>query len=122
MNLTVWQMYWLTRLDGMHVLLWMLCIASLMFCVVGVIAWLVGVCDNDDDVVLFGRRCVWRFCVSATVFGVLLTLIPTTKQAAVIYCVPAIVNSEFVNKTLPAEAGEVYGLAKAWLTEQVEKK
>ena len=49
-------------------------------------------------------------------------MIPTTKEAAVLFVAPKIVNSEFVQEDLPEEAKELYGLAKQYLKEQVEKE
>lgn len=42
-------------------------------------------------------------------------MIPSTKEMATIYVIPKIVNSEFVNETLPQEMGEIYNLAKDWM-------
>ena len=42
----------------------------------------------------------------------LLAAVPTTRQMAAILVVPAIVNSEFMQKDLPADLREIYTLAK----------
>lgn len=39
-------------------------------------------------------------------------VIPTTRQMAAILVIPAIVNSEFMQKDLPADLREIYTLAK----------
>ena len=60
------------------------------------------------------------------IVGMLLILmgvaVPTTKQAAVAFVVPPLINSEFVQKELPAEAHEVYDLAKVWLKDIAKTK
>lgn len=49
--------------------------------------------------------------------GVLLTFTPSTKQAAVIYALPKIASADKL-WLIETEAGEIYGLAKAWLAGQ----
>jgi Zn-dependent protease len=58
----------------------------------------------------------------SALFGLVLQIfLPTTKEAAVLYCAPKIVNSEFVQEELPAEAKELYGLAKQYLQGKVKE-
>lgn len=56
------------------------------------------------------------FCYAIPIFmkGVN-ALTPTSKEAAVIYVVPKVLNSEFVQKDIPAEARELYKMSKEWL-------
>jgi len=61
--------------------------------------------------------------LGAVAFFLLLSgavLIPTTKQAAIIWGVPKILDSELVKEDLPEEAKEVYGLAKQWLKNRAD--
>ena len=47
------------------------------------------------------------------------TVIPTTKQAAVIWLLPKVVTEQNMEK-VQSEAGELYDLAKQWLTENAK--
>jgi len=83
------------------------------------IAW---ACYHEDDVKLRVPILVtiaWLFCLLCGLAG---TLTPTTKEASVLYIAPKVINSEFVNEDLPEEAKELYGLAKQYLKDQVEKE
>lgn len=50
------------------------------------------------------------------------TIIPTTRQMASILVVPAIVNSNFVQKELPSDLKEIYTLAKEGMTKALSDK
>jgi len=64
-------------------------------------------------IIVFSLKC---FCTGASV------LLPTRNEAAVIYIVPKVLNSELVQKDIPEEAREMYKLSKDWLRGMVEKK
>jgi len=54
-------------------------------------------------------------------FAPLRALCPDSKTLAGMYIIPKVVNSEFVQKQLPADAQQVYGLAVKALTEQLKE-
>lgn len=66
-----------------------------------------------------------KYCYSliplllSIIFVTLATFIPNTKQMATILIVPKIVKSDFVQKDLPKEAKELYGLAKGYLAKEL---
>ena len=68
-----------------------------------------------------GKRALrWsqRFLAIGLMLVIAFTFIPSTKQAAAIYVLPQIVTTENI-EAVQAEAGDLYGLAKQWLEEQI---
>ena len=65
--------------------------------------------------VLIPFTVLWAACFVFSVF------IPNTKQAAMIFVAPKIINSEFMQEDLPAETRELYELAKEYLKCEIEK-
>ena len=63
-----------------------------------------------------------RFIVFPILLIVLHHMLPTTKEMAVIYVIPKITNSNFVNETLPAEMKDIYSMAKEWMKETIVDK
>lgn len=47
-------------------------------------------------------------------------LTPTSKEAAVIYVIPKVLNSEFIQKDVPEEAKELYNMSKEWLKSYIK--
>ena len=97
----------------MAIPLWPFCILS----AIGFIIWLiVSIPERDnDDVQTLGRVIKKTVLVSFGALFVIVLLqavIPTTRQMAAILVIPAIANSEFVQKDLPADLREIYTLAK----------
>jgi hypothetical protein len=118
-NLTAWDIYWVMQLDSIGSAL---SIASVLFTVVGGIATVIykfaSACDDKDArEVAKGAR----FGIPVLALGLLswtaCTMLPSTKTAAAMVVVPALVNSEAIKK----EAGDLYGLAKQALTDAVGK-
>ena len=61
---------------------------------------------------------------AASMFLLFLTvtiLIPTTRQFALIYIIPKVVNSDFVQKDIPAESREIYELGKDILKQTIKE-
>lgn len=125
MNITPGLLYWLTRLDPLREsMIWLIIMLAAAAVMVGICTLFFSdpstSCGEEDrkKSKVLAVKCV-RLSVSfAVLFLVSIfvrSLIPTTKEAAVIYCVPAIANSEFVSETLPSEAKELFSLAKDWL-------
>ena len=91
MTLTAWDIYWVTRLDEISAALVIVgfgCFAGLM---VGLI--LMTYPDHDRCFKPGKKICVTSLFVGCIGLGVN-TLIPSTKQAAAMIVLPAIVNSE----------------------------
>ena len=113
--------YWITRLDALRVMEHILLASAIVAAVLGGIGAFLAIVPPDGDTEL-GKQLLRKLFVPnvvvALVLGVACVLTPTTKEAAAIYVVPQMVNSE----QLQEEVGELYGLAKRWLEDQVPHK
>ena len=119
MTLTAWDIYWVTRLDEISILLTvsfvLIAIVTVFFC----FSWVAnrsnyerqyhnGVEKQKTAVGLLK----WLVPILIAV-GLTNAFIPSTKQAAVMIVLPAIVNSEAVQQ-IP---NELTTLAREWLQE-----
>ena len=127
-------LYWLTRLDPI-----LCCLAGFGY-VSFFVACTYGVCaigagdtvrsysateDAKNQAKLRVRVYVSRvitWLIVATTLLASRTFVPTTKEAALIYVAPAVLNSELVSDTIPKEARELYSIAKLWLGEKAGVK
>ena len=126
------QIYWMMRCDQLHGL-------ATFFAVIGGIALVgtlivVGLCifanlpfnDKDEtEATTMWVQHVMRWIVLPAAIAMLvgvfgMVFIPTTKEMALIKVAPALANSELVQTTIPNEAKEIYGLAKAALVEKLK--
>lgn len=110
MEITSLSLYLITRLDGIKILL---TVASAMS-VAASLVLLVGIADvMGSDLQLRNLKpVIWGGIVSV-ILVVAIVLTPTTKEAAAIYLVPKVANSQEVKQT----CGELYNLAVDWLHE-----
>lgn len=77
--------------------------------------------DRDRRIVTYLFRNILK---AASVFLLCLittVLIPTTRQFALIYIIPKVVNSDFVQKDIPAESRELYELGKDMLKQTIKE-
>lgn len=115
-------LYWVTRLDNILVF----CGISLPLCLVFLLFaffCFIGVTDEDNKA--FAKRLlIFNLILSGLLVPLdiaTLVFLPTTKEMVVIKVLPKIVNSDFTQKDLPAEAKELYVLAKQALDQYVNK-
>lgn len=110
MTLSAWDIYWVTRLDEISCAL----VIVGFGCMAGLLVSLVLMAHPDHDLCFKPGK---KICVTSLVVGCIglgvNTLIPSTKQAAVMIVLPAIVNSEAVQQ-IP---NELTTLAREWLQE-----
>lgn len=114
MNITSEELYWLTRLDYFR----FACAALLA---ITVIVWFtICVCLAEENRVwgILTTTIVSLITVLSCVVG--LVFIPTTKEMAMIKVVPAIVNSDFMQKDLPDDAKQIYELGKKAVVDYLE--
>ena len=105
------DLYLISRLDAIHH-------ASVLFSSVFVALTIVmtGVYITEDAVKLkhvITTYIITFLCVMIAVFT------PSTKDAIVIYTVPKIINSNFVQEDLPKEMGDMYKLVKRYMEKQI---
>lgn len=90
-------LYWITRLDGINSLLSFISFLFLIisvFCLLGIF---IHKLDEDDVMAKFLSNKVYAIplCI---LFITLKVLTPTTKEMAMIYVIPKVANSDFVEK------------------------
>lgn len=121
--ITPMQMYWLLKLDdicGFSIVV--LTVASLVFffCTIGKRAFCDELCNTKS---ITTTRNIALYV--ALFFGFIAMFVPTTKQMAAIYVVPAIVNNEKIQqsggKTLDI-SNQLLDLTKEYLKDKAKNK
>lgn len=118
--ITETMMYWITRLDGIGAL----ASAALVICVFATVIYgcVIGGCASSDSdleeiwrtkLATSARR--WILWVAGLSVATLVFL-PSSKEMAMIYAVPAITRSDFVREDLP----EIYDYGVKALKEQLK--
>lgn len=78
--------------------------------------------DNRDcKIVTWLFRSILKAASVFLLFLITAVLIPTTRQFALIYIIPKVVNSDFVQKDIPAESREIYELGKDILKQTIKE-
>ena len=120
--MSAFQLYVILKLDDLHKLATSggVCAFTAMVSLVAVILWFAKTFGgiNDAPAPQFDSPFKWakRAAIGAFLLvSVVPTLTPTTKQAAVIWAVPQILESRAVQKDLP----ELYNLAVDWAKNQL---
>lgn len=119
--ITSWEMYWFTRLDGVHdsaIAVLVLASVAALFCAVG---YGVAVSEEDDSMLRRVRPMLVLTLLAMTVGAAAAILVPTTKEMAAIKVVPLIANSESVKK-IGDVGNNMLDLANEWLLELKPKK
>lgn len=117
--MNAWDIYWVLQLDSISGFLTFLSIVSGF-------AWFFSFtfgimadpesCDASDARIIRKLRSVSKVCISVFIASsISATLLPSTKTAAAMYVVPAIVNNDHIQH----EAGDLYKLAKQALKQAV---
>ena len=119
--ITETMMYWITRLDGIGVL----ASAALFVCIFATVIYgcVIGGCASADGSI----EEIWRTKLATSarrwilwVAGLsvaTLVFLPSSKEMAMIYAVPAITRSDFVREDLP----EIYDYGVKALKEQLKE-
>jgi membrane-bound ClpP family serine protease len=100
-----WTIYWITILDRIQLVVMTIGIIYLIF-------GLLHLLEGEQR-----KQAITLLMLSLMCFNVFI-FIPSTGDMAAIYVIPAIANSEEVQ----GESTEIYGLAKEWLRQQVDKE
>lgn len=108
MEITALDIYWVTALDSIREALHVLTLCFGLVGAVGLILY--GI--SGGEVKMGGRFAAWLLPVAAVLL-LAQAFIPSTRAAAAMVVLPAIVNSEAV-QTLPTE---LTTLAKEWMQE-----
>jgi hypothetical protein len=122
MEITGWQIYWVTRLENIGLMLFILAVPVLLLSAIWLVATVVErnercwTCNEKRN-----HKVKWPLMTFLTAIAVLFTVcfIPTTKEAAAIYILPKVANNEKV-QAIPSK---ILTLADEWLEElRPEKK
>lgn len=113
------DIYWLTRLDVINVMLLILTALTCIGAAFVGMGYLMFSADKDEEG--YSRwlgKLAAKIAIVCGIFAALAVLTPTTKEAAAIIVIPRIANSESVQ-----QLGEgVVALAQDWLKELSPKK
>ena len=122
-----WQVYMILKLDAIRGMFLTGTIIS------GVIAVLLTVMlvsyritedppdDRDRRIVTYLFRNILKAASVFLLFFMLTVLIPTTRQFALIYIIPKVVNSDFIQKDIPEESRELYELGNDILKQTIKE-
>ena len=112
MQLTEWEMYWITRLDNISLVLHLACVGMIIFLFFLAIPAVFHIFDGEA---LPKSVKVWmkRLIISLISCAIVCSLVPTTKEYAAIKVVPLLVNNEDFQQIGP----EFLQLARGWLGE-----
>ena len=118
MIITEWQMYWLTRMDNIHIFFSIACILSIYaFVAISLIGGTVMVDDEEYQKPI--KRILYRWLLPMIfISGFIAIACPTTKEMAAIKIVPLISQ----NKDVQQIPQKVADLASQWLDELTPKK
>lgn len=133
MEITESTVYWITRMDSIHIFLTVFYILSGVLAAFSFILFFATfmVCNGIEgkekefySAMKLELKTFFTGIISFIIIFLISVFIPTTKEMALIKVLPAISNSRFVSEELPKEAGEIYMLAKEALKEKLvgEKK
>lgn len=131
--ITSTELYWITRLDTLCDVLKTFSIVSgwvglpflLGICIAGVCS-VIDPSDGEGVLICSSitKSCKRAFIYCLVVFSTSMlvrVVVPTTAEMAMIKVIPALANSDFIQKDLPSEAKELYVLAKQALEQHVRK-
>ena len=108
-------MYWILKLDDIRTFMYVLGVIGIIPSVALLLVFFASRMGKDDfcsDYKQVGRLCGWLGAVAITLtlfFHLSYTLLPTTKQMAMIKVIPAIANSKEV-EMVSKDAKELYKL------------
>lgn len=122
MHISAWDVYWVLQLDSIGGLL---VAATILSGIATCVTLFIGALMTDRDFChseqqdaqwLKVKRLSLQFFIATCVFAPCATLIPSTKTAAAMIVLPALVN----NTSVQHEAGDLYKLAKEALAHAVQ--
>lgn len=118
--ITSWEIYWITRLDGIHNILMVLISLVIVAAVLGMLP----ICAND----LWEAEGIWPKIVKAYKTGAafiiacitVVSFTPTTKEFATIYLIPKMANNEQMQKVPENLAKLLNAKMEAWINDTLK--
>lgn len=121
---TTSTMYWITRLDGMHCAFITIFTISILLTFIASLALFVVCMETADSEEMkeiwyskFAKNTRRLLFTTLTTSTLALVFVPTTKEMAMIYAVPAIIHSDLIREDLP----ELYDYGVNALKEQLKE-
>jgi magnesium-transporting ATPase (P-type) len=110
--ITVWDIYWITRLDAISGLFIVISIAVLMsiftLCMLG---------DCHRDNIFYYKKSLIASIIIVTFFSLAATFIPSTKDYAAIYLIPKIAKNEQIQKIPDNAIKLLNGKMEEWIAD-----
>lgn len=123
--ITPMQMYWLLKLDDIGTMFSIIVGASIVVVFISAFLYCFSKDAEDEAMVKVSVHMLILSLICSIVFVISNTLLPTTKQMAAIYVVPAIVNNEKIQqiggKTLDI-SNQLLDLTKEYLKDKAKDK
>lgn len=123
--ITPMQMYWLLKLDDINEAFSNTVVLSILVLMVSTVIFCASFEAGDVKIYKLARISVLVSLLSAILFSCAVTFLPTTKQMAAIYVVPAIANNEKIQqiggKTLDI-SNQLLDLTKEYLEDKAKNK
>ena len=110
MNITPSMIYWIMKLDDIQCLFFLIAVGAFVACIVSAFISL-----DDGEL---AKRVVGRSMIVLIVSLIIGTFVPSTKQAAAMYVVPAIANSDALEKVIN-DPGDLYNIGVNALKEKL---
>lgn len=93
------ELYWITRLDAINGFIIALIVISILLILIGIVGWIVYY--GDDKLILSRWRRTAIICfIICMFFAILKVLVPTTKEALIIYGAGGIIEYVQSNETV----------------------
>ena len=114
------SIYWILKLSDIRTMLFIFMSFAGVFAAIMGIGWSIYV-DVYDETADACKKAFYRSVALAFLLAIPATLLPTTKQMAMIKVIPAIANSEIVGE-MSADAKELYRMGINAIKEQLGDK
>lgn len=93
------ELYWITRLDAINGFIIALIVISILLIVTGIVGWIVYH-DNDELISSRWKRTAIICFIICMFFAILKVLVPTTKEALIIYGAGGVIEYVQSNETV----------------------
>lgn len=121
MNITPFEMYWITRASAINTFFMTLMLVSIIVSAVAISAIHEFTASAEERARVAKKT--YSILFSLLVFSVLGAIFtPRTKDLAAIIAIPAIVNSDIAKEKIPETLNGLFTLAEAWMEELKPEK
>lgn len=115
--MNAWTIYWWTRLDKLSELFDIITVLYVLALIGVSLFWGFSTIDGDAEWSAKCRKLFKTYLRGVLIFGALSTFTPNSKEFAMMYVLPKVINSQCIQKDFP----ELYDLAMKAIKEKLEK-